>query len=363
MFNLQKILNTHFFDNPVYKYLCVFGSILLLFFFKRLLSKSIANLLFLLIKRMWQVPKKTFVDLVIYPLEIFLIILASLIALENITFPNALLFTIYKVSSKQLFEATASTVFISSFIWLLIRIIDFIALILEAKANKTDDTTDNQLIVFFKDFFKVVFIIIGGLLILRFAFNQRIGSLLTGLSLVGAAIALATRESLENLIASFVIFFDKPFKIGDTVKVLNITGVIEKIGLRSTRIRTDQKTLITVPNKQMVDSVLDNISLRSLKRADIHLEVSLNTSTAELQKLIEGIKAILKNEHIQSSNVYFSDIQKNAFLLVADYYISINDEPNFENFRQEINIQISQFIEKIGIQYAGASTEIRIAKR
>ncbi|HCT22466.1 MAG TPA: mechanosensitive ion channel protein MscS, partial [Chitinophagaceae bacterium] len=95
---------------------------------------------------------------------------------------------------------------------------------------KTSDQTDNQLIVFFKDFLKVLIVLNGILLILHFVFHKDIGNLLTGLSIVGAAIALATRESLENLIASFIIFFDKPFVTGDLVKVQGFTGTIEKIG-------------------------------------------------------------------------------------------------------------------------------------
>src|SRR6478609_10892106 len=98
------------------------------------------------------------------------------------------------------------------------------------------------------------------MLLLRFTFHYDISKLVTGLSIVGAAIALATKESLENLIASFIIFFDKPFTTGDLVKVQNITGNVERIGLRSTRLRTGDKSYVTVPNKQMVDSILDNIS-------------------------------------------------------------------------------------------------------
>ena len=104
---------------------------------------------------------------------------------------------------------------------------------------------------------------------------------------MGAAIALATRESLENLIASFIIFFDKPFATGDTVKVLQFTGTVEKIGLRSTRIRTESKTYITVPNKQMVDSVVDNISLRTQRKAEIKLEMEVqNSAASNLDELI-----------------------------------------------------------------------------
>ena len=122
-------------------------------------------------------------------------------------------------------------------------------------------------------------------MIFKFSFGLKIGNLLTGLSLVGAAIALALRESLENLIASFIIFFDKPFSMGDSVKVHTFTGTVEKIGLRSTRIRTDQKTFITVPNKQMVDSIIDNLSLRTQRKGELRLEIGLSTSSANLRSI------------------------------------------------------------------------------
>ena len=256
---MNEFLHIIFLSNYIYSYLYVFGVIIITIIFKRWLSKYVASLLFLLIKRAWNVPKTAFVSLVVKPLEVFLTILISIIALEKLKFPEDVEFTIYKTSFKEIINAVTITILIITFIWLLLRIIDFIAIILEERANKTSATTDNQLIVFFKDFFKVLLIILGILLVLRFSFNQNIGNLLTGLSIVGAAIALSTRESLENLIASFIIFFDKPFSTGDNVKVLNITGTVEKIGLRSTRIRTEQKTFVTVPNKQMVDLSLIHI--------------------------------------------------------------------------------------------------------
>ena len=187
--------------------------------------------------------------------------------------------------SKELLHSIGSLVLIVSFIWFFCECIDFISIILHIKANRTHDSTDNQLIVFFKDFFKVILCIIGLLMILKFTFGYKIGNLLTGLSLVGAAIALALRESLENLIASFIIFFDKPFSMGDSVKVHNFTGTVEKIGLRSTRIRTEQKTFITVPNKQMVDSILDNLSQRTQRKGELRLEVGLLTSSASFRAI------------------------------------------------------------------------------
>src|SRR5439155_27022864 len=111
--------------------------------------------------------------------------------------------------------------------------------------------------------------------------------------IVGAAIALALRESLENLIASFVIFFDKPFTTGDFVRVQSVAGNVERIGLRSTRIRTTDKSYVTVPNKQMVDSILDNVTLRSQIRGEINLFIDLQTSPARIQQLLDAIKKYL----------------------------------------------------------------------
>jgi MscS family membrane protein len=206
----------------------------------------------------------------------------------------------------------------------------------------------------------VLVAIIGILMISKFAFHFDIGNMVTGLSIVGAAVALGLRESLENLIASFIIFFDKPFTLGDLVKVQNITGNVEKIGLRSTRIRTDQKTYITVPNKQMVDSILDNLSLRTQLKGELRLQIALSTSSANLEQLIAGIKKILAHNEVESVTVFMSDIAGNAFLINADYFTGPLTYNEFIAVKEEINLKVLKLMEELKIEIAGASTEIRI---
>jgi MscS family membrane protein len=238
--------------------------------------------------------------------------------------------------------------------------IDFIAMILHIKASRTHDTTDDQLVVFFKDFFKVLLGIIGLLMVLKFAFGINIGNVLTGLSIVGAAVALSLRESLENLIASFIIFFDRPFSTGDVVKVNTFTGTVEKIGLRSTRIRTDQKTYISVPNKQMVDTIIDNLSMRTQRRADLRLEVGLSTSSADLDKLLEGLRSIASRKEIESATVLLNDITSSSFLVTLEYYTGPVTMAEFNKVKQEINFSSLRLLESLGIEIAGASTDIKL---
>src|SRR5258705_2855845 len=301
---MKEFLDQVWLSNTVRSYLIVVGVILFVLLFKRFISRSFAGLLFNGVSRIWKnLDRQSFKSLVAQPLGLFLLIFISIISLHKLYFPAEWDFDLYDYSIKTIVHCIGTIILIISFIWLLLRAIDFIATILEKKADLTPDQTDNQLVVFFRDFFKVIIFIIGILMILKFAFRFNIGNMLTGLSIVGAAVALALRESLENLIASFITFFDRPFTLGDLVKVQNVTGNVEKIGLRSTRIRTDQKTYITVPNKQKVDSILDNLSLRTQLKGELRLMVALSTSASDLEKLKAGTKKIRLHDEVGSFTV------------------------------------------------------------
>jgi len=244
-----------------------------------------------------------------------------------------------------------------------LRSIDFIALLLEHKAELTPGLAHSQLIVFFKDFFKVIIGIIGLLLLIQFAFHKDVSAALGGVGIATAAIALAARESLENLIASFIIFFDKPFHIGDLVKVNAVTGTIEKIGLRSTRIRTDQKTYVTVPNKQMVDSITDNLTLRTQRRVDLDLNISLGTTAARLQQLMDGIQKITDQPQVENKVILLNDITPSAYIVHTEYYTAPIPIREFNELKQRINLEVIKLMESLGVETAGVSTEVRIRQQ
>jgi MscS family membrane protein len=361
---MKNLLDKLILDNTIREYLVVAIIILFVFFFKRYFSKYFAGLLFRLLKSFFMgIEKAPFVNLVIQPLGIFLLILVTMIAFEKLSFPAVLKFDIYKTSFHNIVETCSKIILLAVFTWLLLRIIDFIAMILQKKADLTADLSDNQLVVFFKDFFKVVIVIVGFLMILKFAFEYPISSLLTGLSIATAAIALATRESLENLIASFIIFFDKPFTSGDLVRIQQITGTVEKIGLRSTRIRTTEKTYVTVPNKQMVDSILDNLTLRTHGRGFLNLELHPQTSREQVSQILPALTNLIKNiKQVDTSTILLADVSKDAFSLQAEYFVLAGTQEAFNNLKQEINLSAIELLNQYGIRLASKETEI-ILKR
>lgn len=359
----MDFLDEIYFDNTVRSYLVVAGIILFVLIVKRYLSHYLVSVIYKIAKRFWKtLDRKSFLDLVVEPFKWFLAIVISVFAIDKLSFPSDLNYEIYGHSTKDIFSRVGPGIIIVSFIWLVLRLIDFIAVVLEGKASLTADTRDNQLIVFFRDFLKVIVGICGLLLIIKACFHQPVGNVLTGLSLVGAALALAAKESLENLIASFIIFFDKPFFTGDTIKVNAITGTVERIGLRSTRIRTGDKTLVTVPNKQMVDSAVDNWSLRTERRAEIKLELSAGTAADTLQKLLAEIKALLdkNSSSISSSTVFIKELSKNASVISVEYFTAPVALNSFFELKENINLSIKKILEANHAEFAGESSSIFI---
>jgi MscS family membrane protein len=348
--------------NTVKSYLLVIAVILFVILFKKYISQSLAHLIFQLVKKAWKdIDKRSFTTLIVKPLGFFLVVLVSVATLNRLRFPEELNVELYRITLKELLVIVGSLAIVVSFIRLLLRTIDFIAMILQVKSDRTVDPSDNQLIVFFKDFFKVIIIVIGFLMVLKFAFGYQISNLLTGVSLVAAAIALALRESLENLIASFIIFFDKPFTMGDVVKVQNFTGTIEKIGLRSTRIRTDQKTFITVPNKQMVDSILDNLSQRTQRKGELRLEIGLATAADTTQQLVTAIRKVADRREVESFSVMLSDITSSAQVIMVEYFTGPITMQDFNKVKEDINFSVLRLLEEMKVEVAGASTEVRVA--
>ena len=348
-------LDQQILSNSIRSYLFIAAILLITLLIKRLVSRFFASLIYTWVdKKNHSDLRKSHVHRLLVPIEQFLLFLVAIIALYELKFPEAWDLKLFKLSLQQLIESGIKFVFILLLIRVSLRTLEFISIILENKARLTKDLSDDQLVLFFRDFFKVIIYIIGILMVLRYVFNESIGNLVTSLSIVGAAIALSTRESLENIIASFIIFFDKPFTIGDLVKVNGFTGTIEKIGLRSTRIRTQEKTYISVPNKQMVDSIVDNISLRSERKIEMDLQLSVQTTAHAIADFANHMRTVLSTQNgVNSYNVFVAESGKQFHALHIDCLVSIQMEiGEFQMIRERLNLAAIEYANVHQIQFS-----------
>jgi MscS family membrane protein len=359
----MEFLDKMFLDNSLRSYLIVFIIIAVVLLFKKLLSHTIARLIFLVINKQWKtIKKEDFISLTIKPLSWLLVIVVAEFAIEKLNYPAAWQFIIHGIELNDILEKLGNTTIIIALFYFIISLINFISLLLEQNSFSEQDKSHVQIVIFFRDLLKVVVGIVGFLFVLRAAFNQDIGTLLTGLSIVGAALALAAKESIENLIASFIIFFDKPFFTGDTLKVNNVSGTVERIGLRSTRIRTMDKTLVTVPNKQMVDSVVDNLSMRSERRAEIKLVLSDKTKPEQVKQLMEGIKAIVTAlpDSILTNSVLLTDYGKDGITITIEYFTIPFTMADYNGIKQDVNFKLMQLMADMHVEMSSAASNITI---
>lgn len=360
----MEFLNRMILDNPVRSYLLIGGVILLVFMLKKFISLYLVSLLLKLINKVWKIDCDKFKKLVVSPVSWMLVVMVTVITLDKLVFPHAWRFRIYGADTKSILNSIGVIAIIIFVVRFVLRTVDFVALIMKQGASGVNDRSEYQLISFFRDFLKVVIGIFGTLWLIRSGFGKPIGPLLTGLSIVGAALALAAKESLENLIASFIIFFDKPFYVGDFLKVNAVSGTVERIGLRSTRIRTIEKTLVTIPNKQMVDGVVDNISMRTQLRAEIKMELNINTDPAKLEQLAKETRAWLveRKGEVLNSTVFLQDYSKNGVTLFTEFFTLPGNFARFAEIRQELILYIRHRVEETGLELQTGTADIRVFK-
>lgn len=358
-------LEQKFLGNTVRSYLVFIGIVVFGLLLQKLLSKVLTRFLYNFIQKYSKgVSYEAFRELVKKPIGVCILLITFYFAFDQLSFPAH-----WKMASKSEFGIKMiihrgyQVALVLSFTWVILRIVDFFGLIFIYRASLTESKTDDQIIPFVKESIKVMIMIFSIFFILGTVFNLNITSLIAGLGIGGLAIALAAKESLENLLGSFTIFLDKPFTVGDAVKIGNVSGTVERIGFRSTRIRTVDKTFVTVPNKKVVDTELDNLTLRSYWRARFDIPLVFETSEQSLRTIIGEIHKFI-SEHpmiINETTVHFLDFGQYSFNLHIQYFVNTTDWEQFCKTKEEINLRIISIIRSNGSDLAYPLNRVKAA--
>ena len=332
-------------NNTLENYLWFFGIILLSIVFKRFISNKVSGLILKLFKRFISSKNEvsTLLNLLVKPIESLILVVAVYIAFNTLDYSGI---TEDTVRFKSITNLIFNLVIVIIFTWIVLKVIDFLVLILEKQAEATESKVDDQIILFAKEAARLTVYIISFLIILGAVFNINIGSLIAGLGIGGLAIALAAQDTLENLIASFIIFFDKPFHIGELITAGGVTGVVEKIGFRSTRIRTLEKSFVTVPNKMLISSELDNLSLRTFRRAKFDIGLTYGTSEATIKNIVKEIQDYIdKHEKTNQDGLVkfdsYGDFSLNVMVL---FYVETQEWVEYLNVKQDIMYKIMDVV-------------------
>lgn len=354
-----------FWGNTIKQYIIVAAIILIGLFFKRIVSRILSQLIFKLFKKFAdQVNSETFIALLLKPIEFFISLSTLYIAINQLKHPLDVTFfnykkTIDKVKVNQTFtigefvDKIFLFLIILSVFWIVLRIIDFIAHVLLVRAAKTKNKADDQLVPFIKELLKFIVAFIGFFVLLGYVFEVNAVSLITGLGIGGIAIAMAAKESLENLLGSFLIFMDKPFTVGDVVRVDGIEGTIERVGFRSTVLRSTDKTTYVIPNRSMIDGVLENLTMRNARRVKFDIGLTYETSSENIKKIISEIEKHLK-EHpgITDSTVALDSFGDSSLNVQVIYLVPMKKDLDLIKIKEQVNFGIIEIVAKNGSEFA-----------
>jgi len=348
---MKDILQQTFLGNSIERF-CWFGVILLTgILFKRIASRIFSYAIFGFIKKYAAgLGAQRLFILIKKPIETFVLLIALYFAFNRLNFPVEWQLGPREHFGVRMFIHHSFIVALSfACTWVILRLVDFFGLILAHKASLRESATGNQLVPFLRQAIKVVIVIFSIFFVLGTVFGLNITSLIAGLGIGGLAVALAAKESIENLLGSFTIFFDKPFVIGETIKTGSIEGTVEEIGFRSTRIRTAEKSYITVPNKKLIDNELDNLSRRTERRVLSTINLSYTTSLEKINRIIEEIKKEL-DEHKalnhSENRVTLYELSPASVNIQVLYFVNSNNATLYFQTRQDINSKIITIVNK-----------------
>ncbi len=203
-----------------------------------------------------------------------------------------------------------------------------------------------------------------GLIFVLSNLGINVTSLLAGLGVGGIAIAFALQNILEDLFSSFAIFFDKPFRVGDFIVVgRNYKGTVEKIGIKTTRLRSLQGEELVISNKELTSAKIQNFGKVEERRVSIKIGVTYETPLEKLRIIPKLIEEIIKNtENVRFDRTFFVSYGDFALIFEIVYFVQSSDYLVHLKSQQEILLKLKEEFEKQGIEFAYPTQTLYLKK-
>lgn len=279
------MLNEPIFGFPAWYWVSIFVALIVAFIIGRMLSKPLALLVAFVSRQRDLTDKRLFIEKLTGPIQVFATLVIFLFLNILIKEPE---------TPDQNFSIAIRLALFLSFTYLFYRLIDWIFTRM-MRANQSPRSRVGLILPLGRRIAKTVLVILAFLLLLS-QFGVDVSAFLLGLGVGGLAIALAAKNILENLFGGAVLSLDQPFQVGDYCKCGDLLGYIEEIGVRSTRIRTLDRTLITIPNSKLSEMNIENYMEREKIRLYTIWRISLDTTVDQLQELLSEFERLLLSD-------------------------------------------------------------------
>ncbi|MFO7609129.1 MAG: mechanosensitive ion channel family protein, partial [Candidatus Krumholzibacteriia bacterium] len=247
--------------------------------------------------------------------------------------------------------------------WLAFRLIDAVALAFQEKAARTENRLDDQIVPLLRKAAKVMTAILGFITVVQ-NLGYSVSGLLAGLGIGGLAFALAAKDTVANLFGSLTIIIDRPFRIGDRVTIDGTDGVVEEIGLRSTRIRTLAKTLVTMPNQGLANATIENHSLMPKRRIQMSVGVTYDATPHLMREAVGRIEAWLRAHpgiDQEFMLVKFTEFGASSLDILVHCFTRSTDWAEHLAVREQLCLGIMDILEELGLEVAFHTRTLHLA--
>lgn len=345
-FGLNRVafLQRTLLDFPLYQYLASLIYIFLAFY----LSKLVDHVFRVYLKR-WAAGTRTRLDDVLInvangPVKTVCFVVLLHIGLNAFPWPTWIERTLHH---------GLTIIVAGSLIIMVVRIVDSLSEHWMGLIFRQEDATFRQQLLPIVRQSLRVFVIVIGILLTAQNLNLEITALLGSLGVVGLALSLASKDTVENIFGAVAVFMDKPFKVGDRIKLDSVEGTVETIGIRSTRVRNLDGHLITVPNKTVGNATITNITMRPNFRTVMNIGVTYNTPPDKVQQALQLIEEVCK-AHPMTADVIvgFDQFADSSLNLRVIHWCGTTDYKIYLRALQEINLEVKRRFDAADISFA-----------
>jgi MscS family membrane protein len=338
MKELIEVMNYTVLNTPLYKFALAFLVFILFLFMRKIFTLTIVKTGKILVGKTKTDVDDKILDSLIKPLDFLFIIFGIHISSMVLNIDDkVIIFT--------------KSMMIVAFFWFLFDLVkSFEENILHLFSKKVSREIGLFLIKATK-----VFIITLSIVAILQNLGINVGAFIASLGLGGLAFALAARDTAANLFGGFAILTDNMFKIGDWIKVGSAEGIVEDIGMRTTKIRAFDKRLIVVPNATIANSAVDNFSRRDRRRITMRVGLVYSTTPETMNKILKEIREMLQNHpmiHKEPLFVYFDEFDDSSLSIFFYLFTKTADWQKYLQIREDINLKIMDIVAKNGSDFA-----------
>ena len=248
----------------------------------------------------------------------------------------------------------ASKLFIAGFVWLFLAVVNVSALAFRWRIDRSGSVETMAVVRLIQRTVNFVCIFLGVVLVLRLA-GYDVSAFVAGLGVGGLAIAFAAQKTLENLFGGIMLILDKPIRVGDQCRIGDSVAIVQDIGLRSTRLRSAERTIMTVPNVLFSTMILDNLTMRDMTQFRHVLGIRMETDVEQLEELMEELRALLSKDSMidpPSRRVRLIRVDGRSLDIEIYCMIKTRDSVEFLRVQESLLLESLRILDTRGVSLA-----------